>query len=245
MFNGSVTFQDLPVLADLIMWDGKSVTASFAHLAPTQYFCCTLSCFAAVCADGFGVSITGAVNVTRGKKTRSMSLFDCKACGTNEVALTKASGLKPVLDDGTKQWSLKLRSKLKAEDKKRKSLNTKKADVGKEGKKQWGSPDKYAGSPYVRGACVPCPAGTKKSGAACGELLWHSVAACFLWPSTAASEHLTEFVPCCYICCSLLHSSLLHVCLHNRSHQCGIAPRSPAANLVSGSWGSSRSIQQQ
>jgi hypothetical protein len=120
-----------------------------------------------VCADGFGVSITGAVNVTRGKKTRSMSLFDCKACGTNEVALTKASGLKPVLDDGTKQWSLKLRSKLKAEDKKRKSLNTKKADVGKEGKKQWGSPDKYAGSPYVRGACVPCPAGTKKSGAAC------------------------------------------------------------------------------
>eukprot|EP00775_Hariotina_reticulata_P002704 gene2704-3003_t len=125
-----------------------------------------------VCADGFGVQVTGAVNVTWGNKTKSITTFTCKACGPNEVALTKASGLKPVQDDATKQWSLKLRSKT-PEDKK-KSKEAKKAEKKdkkeKSGKKkEWGKSDKYGDSPYVRGACVPCPAGTKKSGAACGE----------------------------------------------------------------------------
>jgi hypothetical protein len=140
------------------------------------------------CVDGFGAKPTEYVTVTWAGKTKTMPKFECVKCTDAQVTLSAASGVIPVHNKLTKQWSLVLV----------KSLNSryKAARVGldfpvtfhsvwgtkKGGSNRMATPDGRGGGhggggwkkgpgmgPYFPDQCIDCPTGSKKEGAACGE----------------------------------------------------------------------------
>jgi hypothetical protein len=138
------------------------------------------------CADGYGAKPTENVTVTWGGKTKTMPKFECIKCGDSQVPLSAGSGVIPVYDKTTKQWSLVLIKSLSSRGKAGKyglsypvtfhSMWGSKSSAGNRmvttdgrsgGRGGW---KKGPGmGPYFPGQCIDCPSGSKKQGAACGE----------------------------------------------------------------------------
>jgi hypothetical protein len=118
-----------------------------------------------------------------------MPKFECAKCGDTQVTLNAASGVIPVYNRKTKEWSLVLIKSLDSRSKAAKyglmppvtfnSVWGYKSSAGNrmvtvDGRGGRGGWKKGPGmGPYFPGQCIDCPGVTKKQGAACGE--WRDV----------------------------------------------------------------------
>jgi hypothetical protein len=139
------------------------------------------------CVDGFGAKPTENVTVTWFNKTKTIPKFECVKCGDTQVTLSSASGVIPVYNKATKQWSLILMKSLNSRNKAarfgldfpvsfhsvwgtKKSGGNRMATPDSRGGGRGGGWKKGPGmGPYFPGQCIDCPTGRRKEGAACGE----------------------------------------------------------------------------
>jgi ligand-binding sensor domain-containing protein len=149
--------------------------------------CCYGGSLHAGCIDGFGAKPTENVTVTWAGKSKSMPKFECVKCLDTQVTLSAGSGVIPVYNKSTKQWSLVLIKSLNSRWKAarfgldfpvnfhsvwgtKKGGNNRMATPDRRGSGRGGAWKKGPGiGPFFPGQCINCPTGSRKEAAACGE----------------------------------------------------------------------------